>query len=222
MMSEQRGPAETAPAATMMTRRAMLRGAMRTAGALGVGALVPGALAAQRGGANAARPDSTLALARFLNQHALPGLSAEGDRAREDDPRQHVRERRGGIASIDSARILRQLAKEQGGRPEATIWFDGTRVPAVERRARQRRPQRRRGVGRQRHPQHRPRRDDARLGGPRHRRAHRRHRTGSARRDGPGIRGGGPDRRSPQRRARRPARLADRRVRRRRRARRSS
>ena len=34
-------------------------------------------------------------------------------------------------SAIESARILRQLAKEQGGRPEATIWFDGTRVPAV-------------------------------------------------------------------------------------------
>ena len=33
---------------------------------------------------------------------------------------------------IDSARIVRQLAKEQGGKPEATIWFDGTKVPASE------------------------------------------------------------------------------------------
>ena len=33
---------------------------------------------------------------------------------------------------IDSARILRDLAKEQGGKPEAPIWFEGTRLPARE------------------------------------------------------------------------------------------
>jgi 2-methylcitrate dehydratase PrpD len=30
---------------------------------------------------------------------------------------------------IDSARILRDLAKEQAGKPEATIWFDGAKLP---------------------------------------------------------------------------------------------
>src|SRR5207253_1935413 len=33
---------------------------------------------------------------------------------------------------IGSARIVRDLAKENGGRPEATIWFDGTKLPAHE------------------------------------------------------------------------------------------
>jgi 2-methylcitrate dehydratase PrpD len=116
MMSEQRGPAETAPAATMKTRRAMLRGAMRTAGALGVGALVPGALAAQRGGANAARPDYTLALARFLNStpyQALPPRAIE--HAKMIVASTFASAAAG--SAIDSARILRQLAKEQGSRP---------------------------------------------------------------------------------------------------------
>lgn len=35
-------------------------------------------------------------------------------------------------ALIGSAKIVRALAKEQGGRPEATIWYDGTRVPAAQ------------------------------------------------------------------------------------------
>src|SRR2546423_13439614 len=35
-------------------------------------------------------------------------------------------------SAIGSARILRQLAKEQGGKPEATIWFDGARIPVSE------------------------------------------------------------------------------------------
>jgi 2-methylcitrate dehydratase PrpD len=33
---------------------------------------------------------------------------------------------------IDSARIIRELAKEQGGKPEATIWFDGAKLPLNE------------------------------------------------------------------------------------------
>src|SRR5690349_9503329 len=33
---------------------------------------------------------------------------------------------------IDSARIVRDLAKERGGKPEATIWFDGTKLNLSE------------------------------------------------------------------------------------------
>jgi 2-methylcitrate dehydratase PrpD len=33
---------------------------------------------------------------------------------------------------IDSARIVRDLAKERGGKAEATIWFDGTKLPVSE------------------------------------------------------------------------------------------
>jgi 2-methylcitrate dehydratase PrpD len=33
---------------------------------------------------------------------------------------------------IDSARIVRELAKERGGKPEARIWFDGTKLPVDE------------------------------------------------------------------------------------------
>lgn len=33
-------------------------------------------------------------------------------------------------AKIGSASLIRDLAKEQGGRPEAVIWFDGARLPA--------------------------------------------------------------------------------------------
>jgi len=33
---------------------------------------------------------------------------------------------------IDSARIVRELAKERGGKPEATIWFDGVKLPLSE------------------------------------------------------------------------------------------
>jgi 2-methylcitrate dehydratase PrpD len=33
---------------------------------------------------------------------------------------------------IDSARIVRDLGKERGGKPEATVWFDGTKLPVPE------------------------------------------------------------------------------------------
>jgi 2-methylcitrate dehydratase PrpD len=33
---------------------------------------------------------------------------------------------------IGSARIVRDLAKEQGGRPDATVWFDGAKLPIAE------------------------------------------------------------------------------------------
>jgi 2-methylcitrate dehydratase PrpD len=33
---------------------------------------------------------------------------------------------------IGSARIIRDLAKEDGGKPEATLWFDGTKLPLTE------------------------------------------------------------------------------------------
>jgi 2-methylcitrate dehydratase PrpD len=32
-------------------------------------------------------------------------------------------------AQIDSARIIRELAKDRGGKPEATVWFDGAKLP---------------------------------------------------------------------------------------------
>ena len=33
---------------------------------------------------------------------------------------------------IDSARIVRDIAKERGGKPEATVWFDGAKLPLDE------------------------------------------------------------------------------------------
>jgi 2-methylcitrate dehydratase PrpD len=33
---------------------------------------------------------------------------------------------------IGSARIIRDLAKENGGKPEATVWFDGAKLPLTE------------------------------------------------------------------------------------------
>jgi len=108
-------------------RRAVLRGALATAGILGFGAALP-SKAGQRG-AGGGGADATLALARFLNRTTYRDL-----------PPRAIEHAKMILAStfasaaagshLESAKILRDLAKEQGGRAEATIWFDGERLPA--------------------------------------------------------------------------------------------
>ncbi len=84
--------------------------------------------------AAAARPAPTglaLSLAQFLNRTRYADL-----------PPKAIEHARMIIAStlasaapgsrIDSARIVRELAKERGGKPEATVWFDGAKLPVDE------------------------------------------------------------------------------------------
>jgi 2-methylcitrate dehydratase PrpD len=126
MRDVRKNDEEAAPIA----RRAILRGALAAAGVLGLGSAASTEAAAQRGAAAAGGPrvNSALALARFLN--SIPY---------RDLPPKAIEHAKMILAStlasaapgslIDSARILRELAKEQGGKPEATIWFDGAKVP---------------------------------------------------------------------------------------------
>jgi 2-methylcitrate dehydratase PrpD len=115
-------------------RRSVLRGALSTAALLGMGAVIPsGAGARQRGGGGTtvAPAASALALARFLNNvpyRELPPKAIE--HAKMILASTFASAAPGAL--IDSARILRDLAKEQGGKPEAPIWFDGTRLPVRE------------------------------------------------------------------------------------------
>ena len=117
-----------------MTRRGFLRSALAASVVAGTGRARPApsfAMQTGRDAATAKPADNTLMLARFLN------------RTKYDDlPRQAVEHAKMILAStlasaasgslLGSARILRDLAKENGGRPEATIWFDGTRLPVSE------------------------------------------------------------------------------------------
>lgn len=115
-------------------RRRIMQGAVAAGTMAGLSAVLPiGIFARSQGGGTArqAPPDSTLALARFLNRTTYGDL-----------PRQAIEHAKMIVAStlasaasgslIGSARILRDLAKEHGGKPEATIWFDGARLPAPE------------------------------------------------------------------------------------------
>jgi 2-methylcitrate dehydratase PrpD len=113
-------------------RRSFLQRALIAGAALG--AASPHSVSARqagRDGAPAKPSNNTLTLARFLNRTRYDVL-----------PRQAFEHAKMIIAStlasaasgsrLGSARILRGLARENGGKPEATIWFDGTRLPVSE------------------------------------------------------------------------------------------
>ena len=112
-------------------RRSVLRGALSTAALFGIGAGVPPrASARQRGGSgtSVAPAASALALARFLNNIPYRDLPPKAiEHAKMILASTFASAAPGAL--IDSARILRDLAKEQGGKPEAPVWFDGTRLP---------------------------------------------------------------------------------------------
>jgi len=83
---------------------------------------------AQRGAGSGAGANATLALTRFLNATAYQDLPAKAiEHAKMILASTFASAAVG--SHIESARILRDLGKEQGGRPEASIWFDGTRLP---------------------------------------------------------------------------------------------
>jgi 2-methylcitrate dehydratase PrpD len=112
-----------------LSRRAAVKGALAAAGVLGLGAVPRLELLAQPAAA-APHANATRTLPRFLNataygvlpqlaiEHAIMILATTLTRAA------------GGLA-IDSARIQRDLAVEQGGKLESTVWFHTARLPAV-------------------------------------------------------------------------------------------
>ena len=114
-----------------LTRRRLLRDAMTIVGAVAAGVVPYPALARQRGNADGgAAVNNTLALARAVNRMRF-----------EDLPPKAVEHAKMILAStlssaapgalIDSARILRDLAKDRGGKAEASVWFDSARLPAA-------------------------------------------------------------------------------------------
>ena len=90
------------------------------------------AFARQRGNADAggAAVDNTLALARAREPHALENLPSRAIEHAKMILASTLSSAAPG-ALIESARILRDLAKDRGGEPEATVWFDSARLPAA-------------------------------------------------------------------------------------------
>ena len=115
-------------ASNHVTRRRVLQGAV----ALATAGTAPRLTAFARWGQNG-RPASgatsrALALARLLNQTQFRDLPPKAVEYAKVIIASTLASAAPG-ASIESARIIRDLAKEHGGKPEATVWFDGVKLP---------------------------------------------------------------------------------------------
>src|SRR4030095_7828043 len=115
-------------------RRSIMHGALAAGGLLGIAAALPVEVLArqQRAAASRTAPaSSALKLAQFLNKTRYNDLPPKAiDHAKMIIASTLASAATGSV--IGSARILRDLAKEHGGRPESTIWFDGTKLPSHE------------------------------------------------------------------------------------------
>jgi 2-methylcitrate dehydratase PrpD len=116
---------------SVFTRRRLLRDAMTIVGAAAAGVVPHQAFARQRGTVPGASPvDNTLALARAVNRMRYEELPARAIEHAKMILASTLSSAAPG-ALIDSARILRDVAKERGGKPESTVWFDAARLPAA-------------------------------------------------------------------------------------------
>ncbi len=118
-----------------LTRRGLLKHAVAAGGMAGVAGASPllawARLVEQSSGTSVQSADGALTLARILNRprfEDLPPLAVE--HAKMIIASTLASAAAGSL--IGSARIVRELAEEHGGRPEATVWFDGARLPAHE------------------------------------------------------------------------------------------
>src|SRR5215469_3706 len=106
--------------ARMLNRRGLLRTAFAAGGLISIGTAWP-ALAFQR---PAVSPSLALTLAQFLNRTQFRDLPSKAiEHAKMIIASTLASAAPGSL--IESARIVRDLAKERGGKPEATVWFDG-------------------------------------------------------------------------------------------------
>jgi len=119
-----------------ISRRVLLKSAVAAGGFVGLAAASPAiAFARQVRQDDTSRtgtsPTSALALAQSLNRtkfNDLPPLAVE--HAKMIIASTIASAAPGSL--LPSARIIRDLAKEHGGRPEATVWFDGAKLPVHE------------------------------------------------------------------------------------------
>ncbi len=118
-----------------LTRRTLLQSALATGGIVGMAGRSPVvALARQKPQDDKTRmgsPSCALAMARLLNRTRfgdLPPMAIEHAKILVAST---VASAAAG-STYPSARIIRDLAKEHGGKPEATVWFDGAKLPMHE------------------------------------------------------------------------------------------
>ena len=111
-----------------VTRRRVLQGAVALAGVGTAARLTAFAQSGQNGRPAGGATSSALALARLLNQTQFRDLPPKAVEYAKVIIASTLASAAPG-ASIESARIIRDLAKEHGGKPEATVWFDGIKLP---------------------------------------------------------------------------------------------
>ena len=118
-----------------LTRRSLLKRAVAAGGIVAMAGASPPLAGARKvqqvEGTPAQEANAALALARILNPtrfENLPPVAVE--HAKMIIASTLASAAAGSL--IGSARIVRELAKEHAGRPEATVWFDGARLPAHE------------------------------------------------------------------------------------------
>ncbi|HZM94707.1 MAG TPA: MmgE/PrpD family protein [Vicinamibacterales bacterium] len=121
------------PESIDLSRRTFLHGALAAGSVLGIASLPSLAVARQQpaGNTRTAPASSALRLAEFLNKTKYTDLPPKAiEHAKMILASTLASAAPGSL--MGSARILRDLAKELGGKPQATIWFDGTKLPIHE------------------------------------------------------------------------------------------
>ena len=117
-----------------VSRRALLRGALAAGGFVSLAGASPAVVFARETTQDAStrtHPSSALRLSRILNRTKYGDLPP----AAIEHAKIIIASTLASAASgslIPSARIIRELAKEHGGRGEATVWFDGAKLPVHE------------------------------------------------------------------------------------------
>ena len=122
-----RDPHPRAENALYVTRRRVLQGVVSLAG-IGTAAPLTVFARSQNSGPGRGSTGSALALARLLSRTTFNDLPPKAVEHAKIIIASTLASAAPG-SSIESARIIRSLAKERGGKPEATVWFDGTRLP---------------------------------------------------------------------------------------------
>ena len=107
-----------------LSRRRILQSVLATSGIAGIVSL-------RAAVAQTASPGGALALAQILNQTRYSDLPPTTIKHAKIILASTLASAAAG-SQIGSAGIVRELAKEQGGKPEATIWFDGAKLPVNE------------------------------------------------------------------------------------------
>jgi len=118
-----------------ITRRRMMQITLAAGGLAGMGVASPLVALAQATPGNdkgaPGSPNLALAFSRLFSQTKFSDMSPTSIKY----AKMIIASTLGSAASgtlIKSARIIRDLAKEHGGRPEATVWFDPTKLPVTE------------------------------------------------------------------------------------------